>query len=55
MTNRGSLALVLTLSWVMAACQPTSGDAAADFSSDSPPEVIADSLMTPHRRSSQTP
>ena len=45
MTNRGSLALVLTLCWVAAACQPTVEDSAADFSSDSPPEVIADSLI----------
>ncbi len=45
MINRRSLALAWTLGWVVTACQPTGGNSAADFSSDSPPEVIADSLV----------
>ncbi len=45
MINQGRLALACTLCWVVTACQPTGGDSAADFSSDSPPEVIADSLI----------
>ena len=45
MINRGSVALALTVGWVVTACQPTGGDSATDFSSDSPPEVAADSLI----------
>ncbi len=45
MINQGRLALAWTLGCVVTACQPTGGDSAADFTSDSPPEVIADSLI----------